>query len=652
MGYCIKYDDIRALLNTCGAQFNNWQSQLQNILSASNGVIGMAAFSGKAAESIKSYMQDVHNILVLSISQAISEFRSKLLLYSSGYYSIESDKYAVISEDTLQAAISKYDGLSRSFVDESCRLSSAVNSIRDIFNVSPPSSYPVCTDYDAFKRRVTKLKEDVGSYERSKLGSDLSDLANLIKQLKATIKDFSGRSASAISYYQPGSVAASASFQGLYQQLNRSMAFCDSHVDEVQAAAKHEADIAEAIAAEERLEQGVLDFLVSAAIIVGGVVTIVATAGLATPLVVAGAVGAVGSIAYGASNMAQSVQDIYYGANGDAHTAAFNPLRDTVFGGNQQAYDIFGTVSGLLCAVTAPAAMGIKGVQSAGGVTSYMRAIGTQYAKAAVSAGAGYLGNEAGEAMGLPKWASFLLGAGVATATGFGAEALDKSLNISGYHFKSFGELMTPEEAARYNKSWSIKESTCTPDELYSYLKHIDPAIAEKYMTTGGWPRDLQIPKSGSVLNPDGSINWNEVPQGGYTLDANGNPIKQNYIPKLGENMDRFGPSNGRYVCPVDGEPYTYEQRSLPFVEESGQYHQYKVTGDFNKIEQYFNQSKDINLKEAVSAYMKKYKLSFEDLKTFRGEIASGFGSIGGGKQYELPLPGDMLEKLGLITKY
>ena len=93
-------------------------------------------------------------------------------------------------------------------------------------------------------------------------------------------------------------------------------------------------------------------------------------------------------------------------------------------------------------------------MQGIGGATSYVRAIGTQYAKAAISAGAGYLGNEAGEAMGLPKWASFLMGVGAGTVAGLGTEALDRNFNISGYHINSYGELMTPEEAARYNQYW------------------------------------------------------------------------------------------------------------------------------------------------------------------------------------------------------
>ena len=227
-----------------------------------------------------------------------------------------------------------------------------------------------------------------------------------------------------------------------------------------------------------------------------------------------------------------------------------------------------------------------------------------------------------------------------------------ETFNISGYHIKSYGELMTPEEAARYNKYWNINKSTCTPDELYSYLKHIDPAIAEKYITTGEWPKDLQIPKSGSVLNPDGLINWNEVPQGGYTLDASGNAIKESYIPKLGENVDGFGPPNGRYTSPINGDPYTYEQRSLPFVEEAEQYHQYKVTGDFSRLEEYVSKCTDIELKNKISAYVEHYYSGdFNKMLTNKGIINSGFGSKGGGMQYELPIPAEWLEKLGLLKE-
>ncbi|NYE08945.1 hypothetical protein F4694_005802 [Bacillus niacini] len=43
--------------------------------------------------------------------------------------------------------------------------------------------------------------------------------------------------------------------------------------------------------------------------------------------------------------------------------------------------------------------------------------------------------------------------------------------------------------------------------------------------------------------------------------------MKETHIPDQGEVIDRYGPANGRYTSPViDGEPYNYDQRSLPFV--------------------------------------------------------------------------------------
>ncbi|MGT2867201.1 hypothetical protein ACVRZH_10055, partial [Streptococcus fryi] len=70
------------------------------------------------------------------------------------------------------------------------------------------------------------------------------------------------------------------------------------------------------------------DFTITVA---DSLVAIVATAGTATPLVVgAGVVAGTGTIAYGASNVAEAGQDIYLGYKGDGKTLAINPIRDTL----------------------------------------------------------------------------------------------------------------------------------------------------------------------------------------------------------------------------------------------------------------------------------------------------------------------------------
>lgn len=225
---------------------------------------------------------------------------------------------------------------------------------------------------------------------------------------------------------------------------------------------------------------------------------------------------------------------------------------------------------------------------------------------------------------------------------------------LSEREWESFRDLMSPEEAARYDKYWSLKETTCTSDELYIYLKNIDTDYAETFLKTGEWPDEIQIPKNASVLNKDGSINWTKAAKGGYKLDKDGNPIKEKFIPKIGEVIDRYGPANGRYTSPIiDGKSFEYTERSLPYVENLSNYHKYEVIGDFSKIEEYVKNCPDAKLKAQVEAIVKKYyKGDYSRLASYKGEAAAveGWGK-GGAIQYELSLTVEQLERLGLLRE-
>ena len=173
-----------------------------------------------------------------------------------------------------------------------------------------------------------------------------------------------------------------------------------------------------------------------------------------------------------------------------------------------------------------------------------------------------------------------------------------------------------------------------------------------KFASFRKWPDTEQIPKDPSVLMSNATIDWDQVPNGGYKLDDADKTIKNNYVPNQGEIIDRYGPENGRYTSPVvDGTPYSYIQRSLPYIEDLSKYHQYKVDGDFGNIKKYFDECTDSTMKAKIEAYMIKYKLSFDDLKVQKGDIASGFGSSGGGIQYELPMPVEYLIGLKILSK-
>lgn len=233
-----------------------------------------------------------------------------------------------------------------------------------------------------------------------------------------------------------------------------------------------------------------------------------------------------------------------------------------------------------------------------------------------------------------------------------GIEIGSKTLNER--EWESFRDLMSPEEAARYDKYWSLKETTCTSDELYIYLKNIDTDYAETFLKTGEWPDEVQIPKNASVLNKDGSINWTKAAKGGYKLDKDGNPIKEKFIPKIGEVIDRYGPANGRYTSPIiDGKSFEYTERSLPYVENLSNYHKYEVIGDFSKIEEYVKNCPDAKLKVKIDATVTAYyDGDYSKLVSYKGEAATveGWGK-GGAIQYEFSLTVEQLEGLGLLRE-
>ena len=88
-------------------------------------------------------------------------------------------------------------------------------------------------------------------------------------------------------------------------------------------------------------------------------------------------------------------------------------------------------------------------------------------------------------------------------------------------------------------------------------------------------------------------------------------------------------------------------------MEDPSQYHQYKVVGDFTKLEQYIKECPDNTLKDEINEYIDTYyEGDFSKLKVYQGEIAevNGWGK-GGGMQLEFTLKVEWLEKLGMLQE-
>ncbi len=172
-----------------------------------------------------------------------------------------------------------------------------------------------------------------------------------------------------ISSYTPQILANSPAYAKLFDANMKLTEKQAEKADALQLAYERETARIEQLteeAAQKREEEGWWKMLLGAGVAVVGVIAIVGTAGMATPVVVTAYVAGGSAIAYGASNMVEAGQDIVYGAMGDPYTVAWNPIRDTIFCGNQTAYDIWGGISTTVAGLVVPIGQSYTFARTAG----------------------------------------------------------------------------------------------------------------------------------------------------------------------------------------------------------------------------------------------------------------------------------------------
>ena len=231
-------------------------------------------------------------------------------------------------------------------------LNTTKDKISDLVSYSGSSHTSTVMDYNFLMNQVKNLDNSIIQYESSHAGQDLVAFKELLAATRALIAEHAGKTRT-VGSYQSGDFAKLKSVQRFaiaYQQATKQM---ESRVERVQAAQERDKVRFEALAAEDRAKKGWIDLGLGVVTFAIGALAIWATMGAATPLVVGfGLTAGLGTTAYGASNMYEAGQNIQLGNAGDIHTKAKNPIRDTLFMGNDKLYHqvggIFVTASAIM----------------------------------------------------------------------------------------------------------------------------------------------------------------------------------------------------------------------------------------------------------------------------------------------------------------
>ena len=652
MSYNIKFDDITSVQVESQKTINAWGESVASLNKAMSDFINNKNLQGQAISSMRNYLVEVHGTLLQTLVNLMNDYSTNLLLYKDGYYQIDGDLHTKLPGQVFTNLHSALKSSRDDLKSEIELLNTTKDKISDLVSYDGSSHTSTVMDYNFLLNQIKNLDSSITQYESNHASQDLVAFKELLAATKALITEHAGKTRT-VGTYQSGDFAKLKSVQRFaiaYKQATQQM---ESRVERVKAAQERDKVRFEALAAEDRAKNGWKDLAIGVVTVAFGILAIIGTLGTATPLVVAGGIVGFGTTAYGLSNMYEAGQDIKLGNAGDIQTKAGNPIRDTLFMGNDKLYHDVGNVFTTASAIMIPIGQTQSVVK---GLTQFAIGEASAYTAGQVAYhGTKLLGGSEEDA----QTANFIGN----IVGGYTASSAASKFSLN--------KVKVEVEAPKYNREQILKN--LEESRLARESSKFENYLRKEYAQQGKYfPERITMPngkraylsadvfegkqvpvRSRDFVDAQGKIKW--PPQGtdGFVLDSAGNPITQPANLKAGQVIDRFGSNGGRFASPVDnGEILPFNTRGLPYPEGHQVYHQYEVVKDINveNVKAGFSRLSDID-KMSLQAQLERFGKTLDDLANpQKGQIAKVFGQ-GGGVQIRFETTVKWYEKMGLLKE-
>ena len=419
MGFQVKYEEITSIRELILAQLDRWIEQIDAVRSSIVEIAAMSEMHGEAAEHVRSYMWDYHMNLANMIKDTIETYRSSFILYTDWYYNIDSDQMAEMSQDSMEGLEENIHGARSDFDAVAEEVADIERELSAYLDVGRFSTTCMESCFDNALAGVQNVRTQIGEYEEAHSHADMYPIDMMVGYLRSIIGGQLGGSSATISAYDASVVNATESFQ-LAQMMDGMLStYLEQVKDRVNSCEEfyelQQQQWQESI--RLRTEEGIVKTLVGVGTMILGGMLVVATCGMALPLVTTVGVVAIGlgTTAYGCANAIEGGQDVYAGVTGDPRMVSVNPIRDTVFASNPDLYYLIGNVLTIAASLILTGGMAANAAVSAG--TSIGRAVVTEYAKQGLTvAASSYVEKSMTEATNSPL-AGFVVGSLTGMAT-------------------------------------------------------------------------------------------------------------------------------------------------------------------------------------------------------------------------------------------
>ena len=501
---------------------------------------------------------------------------------------------------------------------------------------------------------IKHLDESITQYEEMHTRQDLQAFKELLDATKSLLAEHSSRNRS-LESYQSGAFGKLPSIQRFMVAYEQVTAQLNDRMGIIRASLERDQVRMEALHAEERTKQGLMNLVFGVLTIIAGASALVMSGGTMLPIVTSAfKYGAMALSMYGASNSIEAGQNIYYGLSGDGKSVAVNPIRDTLFLGNGELYHSLGQIFSLTTGVFIPIAQ-TKSI--AQGISQFFwGTVGSIATGQAAYHGTKLLGGSEETAQLMNLLGNFVGGYAVSKAVknfslnGKTVPKVESALEIKNRVLENIEASKAARESSKFDNY--LRQEYAQQGKYFP--ERISMPNGKTAYLSADYFEGKQIPvRSRSFVDAQGHIKWPPKGTDGFVVDSAGTPITELANLKAGQVLDRFGSNGGRFTSPVNnGEKLAFNTRGLPYPEGYQEYHQYEVVKDITKenILKAYNEA-SLEMQDAIKSKLSDFNLSLEDLADIKqGQIAKIFGQ-GGGIQIQFKLSIDIYEKLGFLKE-
>ena len=338
MGYNINYTDLRAFQNTVNLLIEGWKQNLQWVLEDINALVNSDSYRGKAADSMRLYLQDVTGNITITLINILCEYSGKLNQYIQGFYAYDNGWQAVLNEDAMQAVMDTFSHIIQETMDSYDRIKDSMDSVSDQLTSSLLTQQAYVVSMIGERDSIYRLRKSVGEYDAA-AGTEQPTLQEEVETLLQIIKQQVENPPCSVTGYTAEVWQATDTYGDLERIYNASHWYINSHERSILEAQQSYIDTLDRIQedlSKERWEKGYELVMVSSA----SALSLVLSSGLLTTGTLTAETAALSTVAaaFVYSDYIEGVQEMYYGCVGDISSASVNPLKDTVFGGWEEGY--------------------------------------------------------------------------------------------------------------------------------------------------------------------------------------------------------------------------------------------------------------------------------------------------------------------------